>query len=52
MRKMLTAQVREEIYNFFLPRKKEGRLSGTRETGDLLSIDQYILKESKARRKM
>ena len=54
MWKVLTAQIREEIYyslinsRLFSEKQKRCR-KGTRGTGELLYIDQHILKESKAR---
>ena len=51
MWKILKAQIREEIYyllisyGLFLKNRKKG----TRGTGDLLYIDQNILKESKTK---
>ena len=56
MWKTLTAQIREEVYYSLISRglftEEQKRCHKvTRETGDLLNIDQHILKESKARRK-
>ena len=56
MRKILTAQIREKIYNsltslgLFLEEQK-GCRKGSRGTAGLLYIDQHILNESKTRRK-
>ena len=56
IRKILTAQIREEIYysltssRLFPDEKKECR-KGSRGTAELLYIDQHILNESKNRRK-
>ena len=50
MWKILTAQIREEIY-FSLPEEQKKCCKGSRGTGELLYIDQRILSESKARRK-
>ena len=56
MRKILTAQIKEEIYDsitsrvFFLEEQKVCH-KGSRGTGELFYIDQHILNESKTRRK-
>ena len=55
MLNILTAQIRE-IYNSLIshelfPKEHKGCRKGTRRTGELLYIDQYILNESKTRRK-
>ena len=55
MLKILTAQIKEDLYYSFEFRglflaKQNGRLKGTRETHDLLYIDQHILKASKSKR--
>ena len=53
---ILTAQIEEEIYysltchGLFLEEQK-GCCKGSRGTGELLYMDQYILNESKSRRK-
>ena len=54
--KILTSQLREEIcYSLIsrsqFPEEQKGCRKGTRVTGDLLYIDQHILKENKTRRK-
>ena len=54
--KILTAQIREEIYNTLtsrglFPEDQKGCRKGSRSTGELLYIDQHILNESKTRRK-
>ena len=56
MRKILTAQIRKEIYYALLscglfPDEQKGCRKGSRGTGELLYIDQHILNESKNRRK-
>ena len=56
MRKILTVQIREAINYLQLrcglfPRGKKGCCKGPRGTGDLLYIDQHILKESKTKYK-
>ena len=56
MWKILTTQIREEIYNSLIsrrlfPEKQKGCRKGSRGIGDLLYIDQHILNESKTRRK-
>ena len=56
MRKILTAQIREEIYNSLtrrglFPDKQKGCCKGSRGIAELLYIDQHILIESKTRRK-
>ena len=55
-RKILTAQIREEIYNLLISRglfleEQKGYRKGTRSIGQLLYIDQHILNERKMRRK-
>ena len=56
MWKILTAQIREEI-NYSLtsrglfPDEQKGCRKGSRGTAELLYIDQYIINESKTRRK-
>ena len=52
--KILTVQIREEIYDSlmscgFFPEDQKGCLKWTRGRGELLYIDQHILKESKMR---
>ena len=49
MRKILTAQIREDIYDSLISRgvfseEQKGCRKGSRGTGDLLYIDQHILK--------
>ena len=56
MWKILTAQIREEIYysltiHGFFPEEQKGCCKGSRGTAELLYIDQHILNESKTRRK-
>ena len=56
MRKILTAQIRENIYysrtsRGFFPDEQKGCCKGSRGTAELLYIDQHILNESKTRRK-
>ena len=56
MWKILTAQMREEIYYFLtsrglFPEEQTGCCKGFRGTAELLYIDQHILNESKTRRK-
>ena len=56
MRKILTAQIREEIYNSLtsrslIPDEQKGCCKGTRDRVELLYIDQHIQHESKTRRK-
>ena len=56
MWKILTAQIREEIYNSLIsrglfPEEQKGCRKGTRGTGELLYIAQHNLNESKMRRK-
>ena len=56
MQKILTAQIREGIYYLLIshklfPEEQKGCYKGTRGTGNLLYIDQHILKESKMRLK-
>ena len=53
---MLTAQIREDIYYSLInrrlfPEEQKGCRKGIRRTRHLLYIDQYILNESKTRRK-
>ena len=54
--KILTAQMLKEIYYTLISseqflEEQKGCQKGTRGTGDLLYIDQHILKESKISRK-
>ena len=54
--KILTAQIREEIYDSLtirglFPEEQKGCCKGSRGTAELLYIDQHILNESKTRRK-
>ena len=56
MWKILTAQVREEIYysltsRRLFPEEQEGCRKGSRDTVELLYIDQHIWNESQTRRK-
>ena len=56
MWKILTAQIREEIYDSLMsrglfPEEQKGCRKGSRRTGELLYIDQHILDENKTRRK-
>ena len=56
MWKILTAQIRERIYNSItsrglFPGEQKGCRKGSRGTAGLLYIDQHILNESKTRRK-
>ena len=56
MWKILTAQIREKIYNSLtsrglFPDEQKGCRKGSRGTAKLLYIDQHILNESKTRRK-
>ena len=56
MRKILTAQIREEIYYLLIsrglfPNEQKGYRKGSRGIAELLYIDQHILNESKNRRK-
>ena len=56
MWKILTAQIREKIYNSLtsrglFPGEQKGCRKGSRGTAELLYIDQHILNESKTRRK-
>ena len=56
MWKILTAQIREEIYNSLtsrglFPDEQKRCHKGSRGTAELLYIDQHILNESKTRRK-
>ena len=56
MWKILTAKIREEIYysltsRGLFPDEQKGCRKGSRGTAELLYIDQYILNESKNRRK-
>ena len=56
MCKILTAQIREEIYYSVIsrglfPDEQKGCCKRSRGTAELLDIDQYILNESKNRRK-
>ena len=54
MRKILTAQIREVIYDYLMsswlfPEEQKRCHKGTRGTGELLYIDQPVFNESKAR---
>ena len=54
--KILTAQIREEIYDSLIscglfPEEHKGCCKGTRGLGELIYIDQHILIESKTSRK-
>ena len=56
MWKILTAQIREEIYNSltsrgFFPDEQKGCCKGSRGSAELLYIDQHILNGSKTKRK-
>ena len=56
MWKILTAQIREKIYNSLIsygifPEEQKGCRKRTRGTEELLYIDKHILIESKARSK-
>ena len=56
MWKILTAQIREEIYysptnRGLFPDEQKGYYKGSRGTEELLYIDQHILDESKTRQK-
>ena len=56
MRKILTAQIREEIHYSLIscglfPDEQNGYRKGSRGTAKLLYIDQHIINESKNRRK-
>ena len=56
MWKIWTAQIREEIYNSvrsrrLFPDEQKACCKGSRDTAELLYIDQHILDESKTRRK-
>ena len=56
MWKMLTVQILEKFYDSLIrcrlfPEERKGCRKWTRDTGDLLYIDQNILKERKTRRK-
>ena len=56
MWKILTAQIREEIYysltsRDFFPEEQKGCRKESRDMAELLNIDQHILNESKTRRK-
>ena len=56
MWKLLTAQIREEIYDSLirrelLPKEKKGCRKGTTGTWEQLFIDEHILSECKTRRK-
>ena len=56
MWKILTAQIRKEIYSSLtrrrlFPEEQKGYRKGSRGTGELLYVDQHILNESKTRRK-
>ena len=55
-RKILTAQLREEIYNSptsrgLFPKEQKRYREGSRGTAELLYVDQNIVSESKIRRK-
>ena len=55
MWKILTAQIKEEIYNSLIsrgifPDEQKGCRKRTKGTGELLCIDQHILNESETRR--
>ena len=55
-RKILTAQIREEIYysltnRRLFPEEQKGCRKGSRGSAELLYIDQHILNESETRRK-
>ena len=57
MWKILTAQIREEIYNSLtshglFPEVQKGCRKGSRGTAELLYIDQHILNESKTRKNL
>ena len=57
MWKILTAQIREEIYNLLISRRlfhkeKKRCRKEQRRTKDVLYIDQHILKDSKTRCKI
>ena len=56
MWKILTAQIREEIYYSLIsrglfPNEQKGCRKGSRGTAELLYIDEHVLNESKNRRK-
>ena len=56
MWKILTAQIKKEIYNSLtsrrvFPEEQKGYYKESISTGELLYIDQYILNDSKTRRK-
>ena len=56
MKKILTAQIRKEIYYLLaspglLPEEQKGCRKGSRATAELLYIDQHILNKNKTRRK-
>ena len=56
MWKILTAQIKKEIYNSLtsrglFPDEQKGGCKGSRGTAELLYIDQHILNESRTRRK-
>ena len=56
MRKILTAQIREEIYNSLtsrglFPEEQKVCCEGFRGIAELLYVDQHILSDSKTRRK-
>ena len=55
-RKILTAQIKEEIYDSLtnpglFPEEQKEYHKGSRGTGELLYINQHILNKSKTRRK-
>ena len=55
MKKILTAKIREYVYNSLIsrglfPKEPKGCLNWTRCTGEHLYIDQHILKDGKTRR--
>ena len=54
--KILTTQIREEIYDSLIkrglfPEEQNGYRKWTRGTGELLNIDQHIRKEDKMKQK-
>ena len=57
MWKMLTAQIRKEIYYSLISRglfleEQKGCRKEARATGEVLYVDQHIINESKTRRKI
>ncbi len=55
MWKILTAQVRKEIYNLLsicrlFSKEKKGRCKGSRGTSELLQLYQHMINENKIRR--